>query len=1605
MRNYDKISFRVFLLVCTLMAYALNMQAAEIPAGQYYFDNTNTNWSKVYFRFGNDGSVGDKKSYATAYEMTKMSDNKSLYYINIPSTIYNVKAIQFSASSGKTGSVSIYDNELGNDQKTIYCENGGANFSNVYSCFVAKTNIYDKGYRDMVVTKLMPNGFTSTNVTLNGNESGSTSYYTAGQKVPVVGQTTLTYNGSYIAPDPDEIHATLNYRLTGSSSYSQISAAKTNTVHQKRCTATVTLPSTTGQYTMTSYFQCGSISNPTKYTHTYHIVGMTTSKSSLAFGSIKAGTTKSIDVDLTNVWNGSGTCNVAAELEGAGAGHFGLSTDVVSVTNKSGRVTVTFQPDGEAESADVTAELVLTLPYNSTSLTKRIPISGSIMGNQLKVNVAQEPTFGSGVSASTLTVTLYGNMKSSSCLGAAITEYGFFYDTSSHPDNSLNPSSTPGIKLTSSNASPAGPVAGSIWSATASAFSENTTYYYRAYAIASSNTYFSSEKTFTTGKGSCNYVLGDTVYVTIDKDLDDNVPCELKYNNFRDAIALIKASPFSTSNKLNYPIVFEVVPYDGDAGVYADGTDKTGRTTGGGAYDLPSIWFENINNASSPNYDLIVRSANKNKKPTIQHPTIHNSRKIIFDNVRLQGSKSAGVTSRQYDNALDICCDVDVREDKGVYYTDWYKVASGKFPSSGDAGIVIKHCYIWSKGFTCVHIAGYRGVEFEDNDIEAELALEELSDADKTNTLQWGSSLKVFQCEKFKFIRNSFRGSHATSLWIQGLKNGLIMNNVFWNSNDLFVSGYENATAFIRLVTQFNNDGDQKGNFNDKIGIYYNTFYLAENSDVTDDRNVDFFRLGSNAVYDGSGNIVLNKYNSQNTIADIRFWYNNCYSYDTYYVKGANINNTPEKDRWYQGSTNNAWCSSIMYNNYWSKYDETLTNPTTSVFLIPNCDPNTQYFTNIAEIVCATSSSDPASLVVKGDKVNLGTALTSNMTGLGENGIFNDRTHPSNGSDAVRKTSGEWTLGAYQQTDGSESLVKEIIWWGGEGDTDEDKSNWDNRNNWRKRDEAGNYSRLTCVDNLSTDLKVIIPAPHSDKYQVPDETGITYYPVVPRKFVGDRIDVRSETVNAGQGLTSPTKFAGSIYIEYGGVLKGVQYLNDDDARRYEEATTNFVAGRDQWILVGTVVMKFTDENRESVRLLQSGDFYKDLAPNVYMSEASLPYNVVEDRAVFTWGNPFSNLWESVPYNKVFSIMAPDEYGVKRYSAARYSRLEGKEYDPDEPQEYEFTGWFLNDNISPEYDTNGNPVLFCNTLPANIGVKEAQDYNGGSIYFMDYSQRVRTFVHPADIASKSYEIKSGNGFLFVPDPSENDGFFRMPNSILMNTSTEYNKRSEVPNPYVSVSVYNVNGGSGSVASVVLDDLKDDVYTRGKDLNNIISNEAPEVGIDRYGRNLDYVVIPSFHEPIPLIVEARSTTTIGFGLYGVYDVESVILEDRETGAQYDLLENGDVNIRLAKGEYRNRFYLNIGVNSDDIPTVIDDNYENNDASQRGIDINSDGKEVIISSSEYVELKEACITDLSGATKVVKLGNAHYNRLNMSGMHGVYIINAVGDSASKTEKVIVK
>lgn len=1352
---------------------------------------------------------------------------------------------------------------------------------------------------------------------------------------------------------------------------------------------------------------------------------------------------------------------------------------IVITSDESPVFKIYFKPTEAGRKYTAKIRLSGTLQGGAT-MTKDYTLQGSAFSGDIKVQLAGPAEPQNGQKSK-----LLGYLKSTGCND--ITEYGFMWKAGSSVSTQSTLAAYKSAYGNYYNLESSKPLsaddAATVFEYLLGSITLGTTYYYRAYASGSTKWGVSEEGSFTVDY-KCLYPdpVDDYLYVTV-----DNSPgvveseCDLRFRSIKNALDAIKNVDkyYDITNKrLLCNVVFNI---KNSGTAYTESTTVT--VTGGKATDANCIKIEDFNN-NSPDKKLILRGGSKTDRAVLQHLVIRKSKNITVEYLKIEGRGTA-YDSGYHDNAMDI--------DNGN--SAWLSQLVGDV---SNANINIKGCYITSYGFACLHISAYDGITIEDCDIKADF-----KDTKDKNSYEYGSSIKLIHSKNIKLLRNSFRGAHSTSVWVQGSNHVLLMNNVFWNENLM-----DKNVAFVRLVCQ----QDAPSEIVSNVGIYYNTFYLASHYSAATSVKVDFFRLGSwyKGYNDGKmADGTVGKYDA----TTIDFKYNNCYSYDEY-VAGRNADSAhsgdSDSDNGYPFLTSGKlaeFCGHIDFNNFWSKYDEEQSNTSSAFKIEPSgCTPTSvTKFINVEDAVCKTASSDPNSLVLKTDGLNMGGSVTKDVSGMGAEKIFTDRLHSDiarpvtstsgggtssagdagangtivlnvnqnittaskdidltcfnfgstqtvsctiSGTDAAKfrgshtsfttdasgnlstkvytvtltrtedtdtpyeatltfscsgqsivinlvghsssntPITGGWTLGAYQMSHGDKIHT---IYWTGAAKT----GDWDNRNNWAK----ANGDPLTCVDLLAADLSVVIPAPtkqgDDDEYPRPEGGTVTNYPEVPSDFNSRNSDYGSEIVNAGQGVdgAAVTKFTSAIKMQGGSAMKGVENLAKNGIHRYDEVTNEFVIPRSKWLIVGTVVKPFSNAAKTEVRNIKSEDYYMYEMPQVYMHESKVT------GAGPSWDVSFSSLDKEVEPSKVFAIYVPDQYGKYKLSAANYQKWFDQDFDTSDATASKvrtFTGWFQNDAALPVYSgldaTNGSFVS--NTYPANLDIEELLDENpSASVQVYDIEDWNFETVTSGEVLSQS-------GF-FV----QNVTYLTITPEMYTNSATNYRKStSELP--FVKLRIGNESTGTGCKATIMYDELKSDVFTMGKDANKVFIQTSsyetvPDLYILRYASKLSMLFIPTLEEAIPLGVKIKRKMTATFTMFDSSDFESAKLTDVVTGTVTDLLTD-TYSVSLEKGEYEDRFFLNLKA-VDDIPTFVKDDAEA-DASE-DIFISYSGNRLIVSATPGVTLEKVYITDMSGRTYNVKLKNAHYNELDLKGSEGVYVINVVGDIANKTEKVIIK
>ena len=1067
----------------------------------------------------------------------------------------------------------------------------------------------------------------------------------------------------------------------------------------------------------------------------------------------------------------------------------------------------------------------------------------------------------------------------------------------------------------------------------------NTTYKYKAYVYSEANSDYvlsTDIGTFTT-PAPCRYDIKDTVYYTLDNTQEANA-CELRFQTLSAIAADMKKTHLdlegdeiaawwnSSNNMLTKPVVIEVVNStygDPDNSARDESLESLNTTSMSGYVPSPT----------KTNYGLIIRSKTAGVKPVFKGGlSLVKARNITLKGLMITRDYTS--SSNHEFSAVELGYDDDATVND---------VAPGTFVN---ADIAFVDCEIDASAFSCIHAAACGGLKFDQ-------CVFDMKGAGTTdNDKNWGASVKLIGCKDVQFTRNSLKGSHATSLWLQHTQNMVIMNNVFWNDN-LFTSN----VAFVRPVVYTPN----ATHYNvENIGVYYNTFYLADHAAAA--YNVDFLRFGGEAQ---TGNTSYYKADK------IHFKWNNCYSYDDM-ISARNNDATA-----FQSVT--LTTGNYDGNNFWSKGDASPNDASTTSLL--SFGTTTKHI-NVEELVCQSSATDPDELVLKGSLLNIGAKPSTDISGLGvATDVNSDRFH-----DVIRsEAGGDWSYGAFQQATIAE--IDTIVWVGGKSTA------WDDRANWA----TTSGKKINCANTFSEDLHVIIP----------DAEGVKNIPYLIEWTSGSRGEYPDEYVAAGMGVggngyAQTSKFAKTMTIQEGGAIKGVENLFGDHTLRYEMADNRFTAIRSEWILVGGVIKPVKNGKVGDVT---SGDFYiKDHLPHVYMQHFKLESsNIVP-------GVPFTSLDEKVDANTAFGIYIPDQYGEYKLPAEIfYSYISpdpSKVNDGTAPKTFKFEGRFANEEARPTYSITGKGLSDCvfvnNSYPANLNVaKLLADYSSMGLQAKVYNYKGKSWDDVDASSEEEYAVyvKPNNGFVLYA--MTNTGDVKPEIEHYGNGSTNY-LRSASASTMLKLQVANTVDNTSSTLSVKYE---------GASLPKAFSyNEStPEIYVPDGSDMYSTYGIYDLTKVIPLTVRNKKSSgslTVRFALTRADGFESVILEDRLNGVNYDLLEDGAAYCSgIAPGDCAGRFFLNINY-ADDEPTAVEESEADSSNDAGNIDIYSvNSGSVVISSTENVMLEQVYITDMSGRTTVKALPDAHYNVISLDGLQGVYVIKAVGDNASRTEKVIVK
>lgn len=1143
-----------------------------------------------------------------------------------------------------------------------------------------------------------------------------------------------------------------------------------------------------------------------------------------------------------------------------------------------------------------------------------------------QILIGADPVLDEGPRATLSGYLKYRGNGSGSCVDD-YTTYGFCYSTTKSKIDAATPDfddaavfhkEKTGTALTENNRN---------WTYTISDGLSEGTYYYKPYIMQANGTkvFGSVTGSFTIGSSEkCVHPVGDPINYYIDDDYDDNDPCALQFKTLADAIANLKTHQGSDNDDWwdddNDMLKVNVI-FNVYPGKY-DGTDKSA------VVDLSGINMYSA--ATTPIKRLTITGTDATNKPIIYGLFMAKSRWVTIQNVRVE-RVTTGSNLTQSSILIGFCDENNGR----------------KVGEMSNCGLEFIKCDIEVDGFTCIHANGVDGFYMSGCNLIADRT-ETITDNDRN----WGASIKFMNCKNIKMLRNNFRGSHANNIFFQNSREALIMNNVFWNDNKVTYNDGTNNLSFIRLV---NFQADNSEHKITKVGIYYNTFYL-KHSDAAGEssKKVDFLVFGGPA----QGGIT-----AQYDVANIHFQNNNCYSYSTS-ISGRS-------DGTISGSTYPFGGADVTgtfhHNNFWSQNDANNSRVSSNFAFGANTE-----FVDMSlsgGMICSTAPNDPDGLVIRGNSLNLGSKITSDASGLGAESISDDRLR-----DEIRPASGSgWSYGAYQQTLGEDV---DVIYWLGTQD-----KTWDNRNNWYKL-VNGEYQLVTCVDNLSNNLKAVIP----------EQTGETKrYPIIP-----EWTDPAGR--NEGVYTASTDQFAKTIDIQYGASIMGVENLKEGASTyRYFEGITHLDAGRKEWLMVGTVICPFKDYDDAvaltdtTSRLVVSGDFYRDHLPHIYMQQFGYTGTAIN------WDAPFTALDESVPYDRCFTIFCADQYGPKKRTAYMYY---GDASKGTEPIKYEFKGRFAAEKLTgkPSYSFTGGQNYFVNNYyPANVLAKAFSSVDGLTVKAYD---PVKCGWNDVTLGSTTdFEIRPQSGVFVMASKDVNN--MTLKDTDFSTNSTKY--KSAGADQGLILSAVATATGKGSNIGVW------QYYKNITKAENASDADVCELYMPYEGINLSTLSFADADTTIALGIHNKLNIpmSIKFELVESSMLSEIYLEDRsvEPVVRYDLLAGEKPYFaNLESGYTEGRFYLVLGDGSEsehDIPTPA----KAEDAENFNIDAFVNDNVLTVSVGSGATISSITLFDMAGKAYDVPVNGTNMSQSKLNAVAGVYMVKVITDKGTETKKVVVK
>jgi hypothetical protein len=232
------------------------------------------------------------------------------------------------------------------------------------------------------------------------------------------------------------------------------------------------------------------------------------------------------------------------------------------------------------------------------------------------------------------------------------------------------------------------------------------------------------------------------------------------------------------------------------------------------------------------------------------------------------------------------------------------------------------------------------------------------------------------------------------------------------------------------------------------------------------------------------------------------------------------------------------------------------------------------------------------------------------------------------------------------------------------------------------------------------------------------------------------------------------------------------------------------------------------------------------------------------------------------------------------------------------------------------------------------------------------------------------------------------------------------------PTIALKLYNANNDVNNSSIVVkLDELLGESEVSTSDVEKVFApiDDTPELYIINNDGKYSVVNVSSTSKSIPLGIRLKKSMNVRFERYWHTGFTKVTLLDKVTGMEYDLLNQSYTTqtLEVGDGNIEGRFFLFLEEtkqeelpDDDNVSTEVE---ENTSISAINIFVeDSDNTIKIITNG--VELEKIYVNDMAGRTMEYEVSGC-VAQIKLPVPVGVYIVQVIGDTANRTEKVILK